>query len=77
MLILVTGGSRSGKSGFALETARRFEGRRVFLATAQASDEEMKRRIRVRFAVRLDELTGFALKSRPGAIWIIRRVLLY
>ena len=45
MLILVTGGSRSGKSGFALETARRFEGRRVFLATAQASDEEMKRRI--------------------------------
>ncbi|MGO9411735.1 MAG: bifunctional adenosylcobinamide kinase/adenosylcobinamide-phosphate guanylyltransferase [Spirochaetia bacterium] len=45
MLILVTGGSRSGKSGFALETARRFEGPRVFLATAQASDEEMKRRI--------------------------------
>ena len=45
MLILVTGGSRSGKSDFALKTARRFEGPRLFLATAQASDEEMRRRI--------------------------------
>jgi adenosylcobinamide kinase/adenosylcobinamide-phosphate guanylyltransferase len=45
MLILVTGGSRSGKSDFALETARRFKGPRLFLATAQASDEEMRRRI--------------------------------
>ena len=46
MLILVTGGSRSGKSGFALETAARFRGPRIFLATAQESDQEMKQRIR-------------------------------
>ncbi|HYW82913.1 MAG TPA: bifunctional adenosylcobinamide kinase/adenosylcobinamide-phosphate guanylyltransferase, partial [Spirochaetia bacterium] len=45
MLILVTGGSRSGKSGFALTVAKRFSAPRVFLATAQATDEEMRQRI--------------------------------
>jgi adenosyl cobinamide kinase/adenosyl cobinamide phosphate guanylyltransferase len=45
MLILVTGGSRSGKSGYALERAGRCEGPRLFVATAQAFDEEMARRI--------------------------------
>ncbi|HUI72280.1 MAG TPA: bifunctional adenosylcobinamide kinase/adenosylcobinamide-phosphate guanylyltransferase [Spirochaetia bacterium] len=45
MLILVTGGSRSGKSGLALALAKRFSGPRVFLATAQAADEEMRQRI--------------------------------
>jgi adenosylcobinamide kinase/adenosylcobinamide-phosphate guanylyltransferase len=45
MVILVTGGSRSGKSGYALQRAGRSEPPRLFLATAQASDEEMARRI--------------------------------
>ena len=45
MLILVTGGSRSGKSGYALERAGRCEGPRLFIATAQAFDDEMVRRI--------------------------------
>ena len=45
MLILVTGGSRSGKSSFALELAERFSGPRAFLATAQALDDEMEQRI--------------------------------
>ncbi len=45
MLILVTGGSRSGKSRFALQTAMRFPEPRVLLATAQAFDDEMKARI--------------------------------
>jgi adenosylcobinamide kinase/adenosylcobinamide-phosphate guanylyltransferase len=45
VLILVTGGSRSGKSGFALELAERFDGPRIFLATAQPFDDEMARRI--------------------------------
>jgi adenosylcobinamide kinase/adenosylcobinamide-phosphate guanylyltransferase len=45
MLILVTGGSRSGKSGYALSLAERGQGPRVFLATAQAFDDEMARRI--------------------------------
>lgn len=43
-LILILGGARSGKSGFAERLAR--QGRRVlFVATAEARDEDMKRRI--------------------------------
>lgn len=43
-LILILGGVRSGKSAFAERLAR--QGRRVlFVATAEACDEDMKRRI--------------------------------
>lgn len=44
-LIFITGGARSGKSRFALTLADAIEGRKVFLATAEALDEEMKSRI--------------------------------
>ena len=44
-LILVGGGSRSGKSIFALELARQRGARRAFVATAQAFDDEMRERI--------------------------------
>lgn len=44
-LILVGGGSRSGKSSFALELARKRGERRAFVATAQAFDAEMTERI--------------------------------
>lgn len=44
-ILLVGGGSRSGKSRYALDLARRFGPRRGFLATAQAFDEEMRERI--------------------------------
>jgi len=44
-ILLVGGGSRSGKSRHALELARRYGPRRGFLATAQAFDEEMEARI--------------------------------
>ncbi len=44
-IILIGGGARSGKSRFALEKARAIEGTRAFVATAQASDEEMSARI--------------------------------
>lgn len=44
-LILVGGGARSGKSAFALTLARQLGRRRLFLATAQAGDDEMRRRI--------------------------------
>jgi adenosylcobinamide kinase/adenosylcobinamide-phosphate guanylyltransferase len=43
--ILVGGGARSGKSDFALSLARRLGPRRLFIATAQAGDEEMRERI--------------------------------
>jgi len=45
MLILVTGGSRSGKSRFAQDLAVRSPGPHAYLATAQARDEEMRQRI--------------------------------
>jgi len=44
-LILIGGGARSGKSGFALRYARRLGPSRVFVATAQAFDDEMRARI--------------------------------
>jgi adenosylcobinamide kinase/adenosylcobinamide-phosphate guanylyltransferase len=43
-LILITGGSRSGKSAHALHLAEVF-GHRVFIATAEAFDDEMRERI--------------------------------
>ena len=43
-LTLVTGGSRSGKSRWALDRASSYD-RKFYLATAEVTDEEMKRRI--------------------------------
>jgi len=43
--VLVGGGARSGKSRWALERARKRGGRLVFIATAEALDEEMSERI--------------------------------
>jgi len=43
-IVLITGGARSGKSRFALELAS-FRGKKIFVATATASDEEMRQRI--------------------------------
>ena len=44
-IVLIGGGSRSGKSSYALSLARQCGERRGFLATAQAFDEEMRQRI--------------------------------
>jgi adenosylcobinamide kinase/adenosylcobinamide-phosphate guanylyltransferase len=43
--MLVGGGARSGKSAFALRLALERAPRRVFLATAEPFDDEMRRRI--------------------------------
>lgn len=42
---LIIGGARSGKSNFAQELARNSGGKVLFVATAEAGDEEMRRRI--------------------------------
>lgn len=55
-LILVTGGARSGKSGFAEKLAASYQREVVYVATAQAFDQEMRERIKLHQA------------SRPG-IW--------
>jgi adenosylcobinamide kinase/adenosylcobinamide-phosphate guanylyltransferase len=56
-ITLVTGGARSGKSGYALARALEHPGRRrVFVATAQALDDEMAARIEHHRAARPPEL---------------------
>ena len=44
--ILLTGGARSGKSNYAQELALKSGKRVLFVATAEAGDEEMRQRIR-------------------------------
>lgn len=61
-LIVVGGGARSGKSAFALALARQLGSRRAFVATAQAFDAEMERRIA---AHRRERGTEFATVEEP------------
>ena len=44
-VIFVTGGAKSGKSSFVLSEAEKQEGQKAFIATAEALDEEMAKRI--------------------------------
>jgi len=44
-IVLIIGGARSGKSHYALELAQKKSGPVLFVATAEALDEEMKQRI--------------------------------
>ncbi len=46
MKVLVTGGSRSGKTGYALRRAESLAEVRTYLATCEARDAEMRDRIR-------------------------------
>jgi adenosylcobinamide kinase / adenosylcobinamide-phosphate guanylyltransferase len=64
-VILVGGGTRSGKSDFALDLARSLGRRRLFVATAQAGDEEMIARINLHRATRGPDFTTL---EEPRAI---------
>jgi adenosylcobinamide kinase/adenosylcobinamide-phosphate guanylyltransferase len=44
-IIFITGGARSGKSTYTLEDASRLTGKKAYIATAEALDEEMRDRI--------------------------------
>jgi adenosylcobinamide kinase / adenosylcobinamide-phosphate guanylyltransferase len=55
--MLVLGGAKSGKSSFALKICNDLNKKHVFLATAQALDQEMKERIRRHQAERGDRWT--------------------
>lgn len=44
-ITFIIGGARSGKSSFAIKEANKLKGRKAYIATAQALDEEMKERI--------------------------------
>ena len=45
-LLLVTGGTRSGKSRYAVERASLWGARVLYVATCQPADEEMRERVR-------------------------------
>lgn len=45
--VLILGGARSGKTGFAEKLAMRAGDRPLYLATAQALDDEMRERVRL------------------------------
>ena len=62
MLILVTGGSRSGKSSYALVLAGQRPAPRTYVATAQAIDDEMRQRIA---AHRRSRPAGWGLVEEP------------
>lgn len=44
-IVFITGGARSGKSSFAMAEASRINGKKAYIATAEALDEEMRQRI--------------------------------
>ncbi|MFZ6016382.1 MAG: bifunctional adenosylcobinamide kinase/adenosylcobinamide-phosphate guanylyltransferase [Nitrospirota bacterium] len=44
-IIFITGGARSGKSTFAFTEASKISGKKAYIATAEALDEEMQLRI--------------------------------
>jgi adenosylcobinamide kinase / adenosylcobinamide-phosphate guanylyltransferase len=54
-IILITGGARSGKSSYAEVRARELGERRLYIATAEANDEEMRRRIQEHKSQRRDD----------------------
>jgi adenosylcobinamide kinase/adenosylcobinamide-phosphate guanylyltransferase len=43
--VLIIGGAKSGKSRIALDICEKLGGKKIFMATAQALDDEMKNRI--------------------------------
>jgi len=64
---LITGGARSGKSTLAQELARKVGGQVLFVATAEAGDEEMKRRIEAHKKSRPTGWKTFEVQTRIGS----------
>ena len=56
-LVLIGGGARSGKSAYAVQRALSIGPRRVFVATAEAFDDDMRARIAAHVAERANHFT--------------------
>lgn len=79
--LLVLGGARSGKSRYAQGRAEALQGELVYLATAQAFDEEMRERIALHRSDRgprwstveapLELAEAIAECSRPGTVVLV------
>lgn len=63
---LITGGARSGKSRLAQELARKTGGPVLFVATAEAGDEEMKQRIELHRKNRPTDWTTIEVTTNIG-----------
>jgi adenosylcobinamide kinase / adenosylcobinamide-phosphate guanylyltransferase len=62
-LLMVTGGTRSGKSRYAVEQASAWGSRVLYIATCQPADDEMRERVRRHQAERPSTWTTF----EPGS----------
>jgi adenosyl cobinamide kinase/adenosyl cobinamide phosphate guanylyltransferase len=67
-LLLVTGGTRSGKSRYAVERARAWGSRVLYVATCQPADDEMRERVRRHQAERPRTWTTFEPGSRVVSV---------
>ena len=70
-LLLVTGGSRSGKSRYAVERARAWGAHVLYVATCQPADDEMQERVRRHQAER--PATWTTLEPGPEVIPAIQK----
>lgn len=61
-MTFILGGARSGKSRYAVEAAKKYGKKTVFVATATALDEEMKERIRLH---KISRPKGWGLIEEP------------
>lgn len=68
-IIFVLGGAKSGKSSFVLEKVSAVSGKKAFIATAEALDDEMKERIKRHKDERGDEWETYEEPLKvPGAV---------
>jgi len=68
MIIFLTGGVRSGKSDTAQKWGEEIRGRRLYLATAEALDDEMRRRIARHQRSRADRWTTWEEPVHIGRV---------
>ncbi len=72
MAIMITGGARSGKSGFAEAYASRIAQRGIYIATSQPFDDEMEARILLHRKDR--ERSGFAWETLEEPLQLTERL---
>ncbi|MNO94682.1 Bifunctional adenosylcobalamin biosynthesis protein CobP [compost metagenome] len=65
MIVLISGGARSGKSSFAEKLCMSMSQEAVYVATAQAFDDEMKERIALHQQQRMDANYPWRTKEEP------------
>ena len=73
-LTLILGGARSGKTSYALEQARKAGGTVLYVATAEAGDDEMRERIEIHRTERPAEWRTLEVPLQVGGMLISNQV---